>query len=50
MVSEAGHYVTFITFARKYGKGIDVEKRWKELVAFEGEIIKSYGKSETIHG
>ena len=50
MVSEAGHYVTFITFARKYGNGIDVEKRWKELVAFEGEIIKSYGKSETIHG
>ncbi len=50
MVSEAGHYTTFITFARQYGKGIDVEKRWKELVEFEGEIIKSYGKSETIHG
>ncbi|WP_073087074.1 MULTISPECIES: tRNA-(ms[2]io[6]A)-hydroxylase [Winogradskyella] len=50
MVSEAGHYTVFITFARKYGKGIDVEKRWKELVEFEGEIIKSYGKSETIHG
>ncbi len=50
MVSEAGHYTTFITFARTYGKGIDVEKRWKELVEFEGKIIKSYGKSETIHG
>jgi tRNA-(ms[2]io[6]A)-hydroxylase len=50
MISEAGHYTVFITFARKYGKGIDVDKRWKELVAFEGEIIKSYGKSETIHG
>lgn len=50
MVSEAGHYTIFITFARKYGKGIDVEKRWKELVEFEGKIIKSYGKSETIHG
>ncbi|RKE94885.1 tRNA-(ms[2]io[6]A)-hydroxylase [Ichthyenterobacterium magnum] len=50
MVSEAGHYTTFITFARKYGKDIDVDKRWKELVAFEGELIKSYGKSETIHG
>ncbi|WP_299117218.1 tRNA-(ms[2]io[6]A)-hydroxylase [uncultured Winogradskyella sp.] len=50
MVSEAGHYTIFITFARKYGKDIDVEKRWKELVEFEGEIIKSYGKSETIHG
>lgn len=50
MVSEAGHYTTFITFARKYGKDIDVDQRWKDLVAFEGELIKSYGKHETIHG
>ncbi len=50
MISEAGHYTTFITFARKYGKDIDVEKRWKELVDFESEVIKRYGKSETIHG
>ncbi|MGS2726505.1 tRNA isopentenyl-2-thiomethyl-A-37 hydroxylase MiaE [Psychroserpens sp. BH13MA-6] len=50
MVSEAGHYTTFITFARKYGKGINVDQRWQDLVAFEGELIKSYGKSESIHG
>ncbi len=50
MVSEAGHYTTFISFARKYGKDIDVDARWKELVEFEGELIKSYGKHETIHG
>ncbi len=50
MVSEAGHYTTFIGFARKYGTGIDVEKRWQEFLEFEGELIKSYGKSETIHG
>ena len=50
MISEAGHYTTFITFARKYGKDINVDARWKELVAFESEVIKSYGKSETIHG
>ncbi|WP_034045241.1 tRNA-(ms[2]io[6]A)-hydroxylase [Wocania ichthyoenteri] len=50
MISEAGHYTTFIGFARKYGKEIDVDKRWKELVNFESEIIKKYGKSETIHG
>ena len=50
MVSEAGHYTTFITFARKYGQDIDVDKRWQELVEFEGELIKSYGKSEGIHG
>lgn len=50
MISEAGHYTTFLGFARKYGEGIDVEKRWQELIDFEGEIIKSYGKKETIHG
>ncbi|WP_452603298.1 tRNA isopentenyl-2-thiomethyl-A-37 hydroxylase MiaE [Pontimicrobium sp. MEBiC06410] len=50
MISEAGHYTTFITFARKYGKDINVEQRWQELVAFESEVIKRYGKSETIHG
>jgi len=50
MVSEAGHYTTFIGFARKYGAGIDVDKRWQELIKFEGEIIKNYGTKETIHG
>lgn len=50
MVSEAGHYTTFITLARKYGKDINVDKRWKELVDFEGHLIKSYGKHESIHG
>ena len=50
MISEAGHYTIFLGFARQYGEGIDVEKRWTELVEFEGELIKSYGKNETIHG
>ncbi|WP_456442795.1 tRNA isopentenyl-2-thiomethyl-A-37 hydroxylase MiaE [Psychroserpens sp.] len=50
MVSEAGHYTTFITFARKYGKDINVDKRWEELINFEGELIKNYGKSDSIHG
>ncbi|MDO5980328.1 tRNA-(ms[2]io[6]A)-hydroxylase [Flavivirga spongiicola] len=50
MISEAGHYTTFIGFARKYGKDIDVDKRWKELIEFESIVIKNYGKTETIHG
>ncbi len=50
MESEAGHYTTFITYARKYGKGIDVEKRWREWLLFEESIISNYGKNETIHG
>jgi tRNA-(ms[2]io[6]A)-hydroxylase len=50
MESEAGHYTTFITYARKYGEGIDVEKRWREWLEFEESIIANYGKNETIHG
>lgn len=50
MESEASHYTTFITYARKYGHGIDVEQRWKEWLEFEASVIAKYGKKETIHG
>ena len=50
MVSEAGHYTTFLGFARKYTEKVDVDKRWKEWLDFEGELISNYGKKETIHG
>ncbi len=50
MESEASHYTTFITFARKYGVGIDVETRWREWIAFEASVIAKYGNSESIHG
>lgn len=50
MVSEAGHYTTFLNFARKYSTDVDVDKRWKEWLEFEGELIQSFGKKEAIHG
>jgi len=50
MVSEAGHYTTFIGFAREYGEDIDVDKRWKEWLDYEASIIANYGKKETVHG
>ena len=50
MESEAGHYTTFITYARKYGQGIDVEKRWREWLDFEASVIARYGKEHSIHG
>jgi tRNA-(ms[2]io[6]A)-hydroxylase len=50
MVSEANHYTVFINFANEIGEGMDVKKRWEEWLAYEAEIIKSYGKSEAIHG
>lgn len=50
MISEAGHYAMFIKLAKKYAQTIDVDKRWEELLTYEAEVIKNYGKSETIHG
>ena len=50
MISEAGHYTTFIGFARKYAQGIDVDKKWEEFLKFEAELISNYGKKQTIHG
>ena len=50
MISEAGHYTLFIGFARKYANGVDVDKRWKEFLAYEAELISRYGKKETMHG
>jgi tRNA-(ms[2]io[6]A)-hydroxylase len=50
MVSEATHYTMFIKFAKKYGDGIDVDKRWQEFLDYEAEVIQNYGKSGAIHG
>jgi tRNA 2-(methylsulfanyl)-N6-isopentenyladenosine37 hydroxylase len=50
MISEAGHYTTFLGFARKYTEKVDVDKRWKEWIEFEGELITNYGNKETVHG
>ena len=50
MISEAGHYTTFLKFARKYTEKVDVDKRWAEWLEFEGELITKYGTKETIHG
>lgn len=50
MESEARHYTTFLGFARKYGKEIDVDKCWQEFLDFEASLMEKYGKSETMHG
>jgi tRNA-(ms[2]io[6]A)-hydroxylase len=50
MISEATHYSTFIRLARKHCDGIDVDKRWKEFLDYEAQVIQNYGKRETIHG
>jgi tRNA-(ms[2]io[6]A)-hydroxylase len=50
MVSEATHYTLFLKHARNYGNTKEVDKRWKEWIDYENEIIQNYGNSETIHG
>jgi len=50
MVSEAGHYATFIGFARKHGGRVDVDARWKAFLAYEAEVIARYGTKATMHG
>lgn len=50
MISEANHYTLFLKLARKYAGEVDVEKRWKEFLEYEGNIIRNYGTRETIHG
>lgn len=50
MESEAGHHTTFLLYARKYGQGIDVDKRWREWLDFEASVIAKYGNEVSIHG
>jgi tRNA-(ms[2]io[6]A)-hydroxylase len=50
MISEAGHYTTFLGFAKKYQDNINVDTRWKEWIEYESSIIANYGNRETVHG
>jgi tRNA-(ms[2]io[6]A)-hydroxylase len=40
MISEAGHYVTFIELARKYQDVDIVNVRWKEWLDYEANVLK----------
>jgi len=50
MISEAGHYTMFIRLAKKHARSVDVDRRWKDFLAYEAQVIQNYGKKETIHG
>lgn len=41
MVSEAGHYKNFLQLAKEYMSEAYIEKRWRELLEEEAEIMKS---------
>jgi tRNA-(ms[2]io[6]A)-hydroxylase len=50
MISEATHYAMFIRLAKKYAGGLDIDKRWKQYLDYEAQVVQNYGKAETIHG
>ncbi len=50
MISEAGHYTTFLGLARKHGNETEINNRWQEWLVYENSIITKYGNKETIHG
>ncbi|UCS95645.1 tRNA-(ms[2]io[6]A)-hydroxylase [Echinicola marina] len=50
MISEAGHYVNFLELARKYQQPELVNKRWKEWLAYEAEVLRNIDvRSDRMH-
>ena len=49
MISEANHYSSFLGFARQYGDRTEVDQKWKALLEFEAEIMKTLSVDRTIH-
>jgi len=50
MISEAGHYKTFLALAKEYKDPKWVESRWRELLTEEAEIVRSLEvRSDRIH-
>jgi len=43
MISEAGHYVTFIELAKIYQDPVKVNLRWKEWLDFEAQVMQEMG-------
>ncbi|MFC3417812.1 tRNA-(ms[2]io[6]A)-hydroxylase [Algoriphagus hitonicola] len=41
MISEAGHYVTFIELAKKYQDENLVNQRWQEWLDYEAQVLKN---------
>ncbi|QOD61040.1 tRNA-(ms[2]io[6]A)-hydroxylase [Polaribacter haliotis] len=50
MISEAGHYTTFLQFARQYQDRTIVDEKWNALLAFEAEMMRERGNVAKIHG
>jgi len=50
MISEAGHYTTFITLARDVLPREEVDKRWQEFLDYEAKVLKNLEpRSDRMH-
>jgi tRNA-(ms[2]io[6]A)-hydroxylase len=49
MVSEAGHYKTFVDLAKEYMPADEVKQRLDEMLADEAKIIESVGNRARMH-
>lgn len=50
MVSEAGHYRTFLDLAKMYCGEEDVKRRWQEMIEFETKIMENRAlRGDRIH-
>lgn len=50
MVSEAGHYTSFLAMAKRYRPENEVKKRWNEILEGEAEILRGMNlRGDRIH-
>lgn len=50
MVSEAGHYRNFLLLAKEFMDEAEVERRWREILSEEAEIVKNLAvRGDRIH-
>ena len=50
MASEANHYTMFLKFARQYGDRAEVDRLWKELLAYEATVVATFTNPQYVHG
>jgi tRNA-(ms[2]io[6]A)-hydroxylase len=50
MDSEANHYTMFLKFARQYGDRTEVDRLWKELLAYEATVVATFTNPQYVHG
>ena len=50
LVSRHPHVFPDGNLQARFAAGIDVDARWQEWLDYEGDIIRGFGKSETVHG